>query len=101
MLDGSTAQVDMETEEGARMLAMYGKLDIDGVSCPLDPCFYLENQSSKVGHISCQNSIGLTLCVVKHNKEPRRNSDWICTACNTMNFARRHECFQVPSTPSS
>lgn len=77
ILDGSTASVDMETEEGARMLAMYGKLDIDGVSCNLDPCFYMEQAPR-----------------AHQNRESRRNADWICTQCNTMNFARRHECFQ-------
>jgi len=76
MVDSSSATIDMETEEGAKMLAMYGNLEIDGKPCPLEANFKTEN--------------------VK--QEARRSTDWVCVQCNTMNFARRQECFQCQAS---
>eukprot|EP00658_Telonema_sp_P-2_P075866 TRINITY_DN6566_c0_g1_i1.p1 TRINITY_DN6566_c0_g1~~TRINITY_DN6566_c0_g1_i1.p1 ORF type:complete len:450 (+),score=55.27 TRINITY_DN6566_c0_g1_i1:82-1431(+) len=73
-MDGSSAIIDMETDEGAKMLAMYGTLEVDGTSCTLDPCFKAEKPAAP--------------------QKEKRHSDWICMQCNTMNFARRQECFQ-------
>jgi len=74
MLEGGSACIDMDTEDGARMLAMYGNLEIDGRTCALDPCFKVEQPAEQ--------------------QQPRRHSYWVCIQCNTMNFARRQECFQ-------
>jgi len=76
MVDSSSATIDMETEEGAKMLAMYGNLEIDGKPCTLEANFKTEN--------------------VK--QEARRSTDWVCVQCNTMNFARRQECFQCQAS---
>lgn len=76
MIDSSSAAVDMETDEGAKMLAMYGNLEIDGKSCALVANFKAEQA----------------------HQEPRRSTDWVCVKCNTMNFARRQECFQCQAS---
>lgn len=79
-IDGPTAAIDMATDDGARMLAMYGNLQVDGRTCALEPCFKPERPVEQQGN--------------------RRHSDWVCTACNTMNFARRQECFQCQAPKS-
>lgn len=76
-VEGSSATIDMDKEQGAQMLAMYGNLEVDGCTCTLEPCFKIDKPQEQ---------------------QSRRNSDWICMQCNTMNFARRQECFQCQAS---